>query len=90
MFALLMEPYAMIQVSTLLQLHRAVVGSFVPGNSGLFRRNPWQPLAEPRLKNTGVNLVFMQTFRLSFCDVFGSFASCITHLPRWSAMTHFS
>jgi len=27
---------------------------FVPGNFGLFRRNHWQPLAEPWLKNTGL------------------------------------
>jgi len=44
----------------LLQPHRIVVANFVPGNFGLFRRNPWQPLAEPwgsaetRLKNTAV------------------------------------
>jgi len=36
----------------LLQPHRTVIAKFVPGNFGLFRRNPWQPLAEPRLKNT--------------------------------------
>jgi len=36
LFALLMEPYAMIQVSKLLQAHRTVVGDFVPGNFGLF------------------------------------------------------
>ena len=58
MFVLLMEPYAMTQVSILLQPHRTVVVNFVPGNFSLFRRNPWQPLAEPwgsaepRLKNT--------------------------------------
>jgi len=58
MFALLMEPNAMVQVSILLQLHRTVVANFIPGNFGLFRGNPWQPLAEPkgsaepRLKNT--------------------------------------
>ena len=45
----------------LLQLHRIVVTNFVPGKFGLFRRNPWQPLAEPwgsaksRLKNTGLD-----------------------------------
>jgi len=47
MFALLMEIYAMIQVSILLQLYRTVVANFVPGNFGLFRRNTWEPLAEP-------------------------------------------
>jgi len=58
MFALLMEPYGMIQVAILLQPHRIVVANFVPGNFGLFRRKLWQPLeepwgfAEPRLKNT--------------------------------------
>jgi len=46
----------------LLQPHRTVVANFVPGNFGLFRRNPWQPLAEhkgsaePRLKNTALML----------------------------------
>ena len=50
----------MIQVSTLLQQHRTVVVNYVPGNFSLFRRNPWEPLAEPqgstepRLKNTAV------------------------------------
>jgi len=58
MFALLMVPYAMTQVSTciLLQTHRTVVANFVPGKIGLFRRNPWQPLVEPRLKNTAIVL----------------------------------
>jgi len=62
MSALLMEPYAMIQVSILLQPHRTVVANFVPGNFGLFRQKPWQPLAErkgsaePRLKNTALIL----------------------------------
>jgi len=36
MFVLLMEPYAMIQVSKLLQPHRTVVANFVPGNFSLF------------------------------------------------------
>jgi len=48
MFALLMEPYAMIQASilgycetvVLLQPHIIVVANFVLGNSGLFRRDP--------------------------------------------------
>jgi len=31
MFVLLMEPYAMIQVSILQQRHRTVVGNFIPG-----------------------------------------------------------
>jgi len=35
-----MEPYAMIQVSILVPPHRTVVTNFVPGNFGLFRRNP--------------------------------------------------
>jgi len=34
MFALLMEPYALIQVSILLQPHRTVVVIFVPGKIG--------------------------------------------------------
>jgi len=37
----------------LLQPHRAVVANFVPGNFGLFRRNPWQPLAEPLAATRG-------------------------------------
>jgi len=40
MFVLLIEFYAMIQVSISLQTHRTVVAYFVPGNFGLFRRNP--------------------------------------------------
>jgi len=44
LFALLMKLCAMIQVSILQQPHRTVVANFVPGNFGLFRRNPWQPL----------------------------------------------
>jgi len=32
LFALLMEPYAMIQVSILLQLLRTVIANFIPGN----------------------------------------------------------
>jgi len=55
MFALLTEPHAVIQVSIPLQPHRAVVANFVPGSFGLFRGNPRQPLAEPRLKNTAVH-----------------------------------
>jgi len=54
MFAMLMEPYGMIQVTILLQPHRTVVANFVPGNFDLFRRNLWQPLAEARLKDTGL------------------------------------
>jgi len=47
-----MEPYAMIKVAVLLQPHRTVAADFVPGNLGLCRGKPRQPLAEPRLKNT--------------------------------------
>jgi len=43
-----MEPYAMIQVSILLQPHRTVIANFVPDNFGLFRRKPCQPLPEPQ------------------------------------------
>jgi len=39
MFVLLMEPYAMIRLSILLQPHRTVVANFVPGNFGLLLRN---------------------------------------------------
>jgi len=42
-----MKPYAIIEVSILLQPHRTVIENFVPGNFGLFRRNLWQPLEEP-------------------------------------------
>jgi len=40
MLGLLMETYAMIQKSILLQSHRTVVANFVPGKFGLFTRNP--------------------------------------------------
>jgi len=48
-FALLIEPYAMMQVSILLQLHRTVVANLAQDKFGLglFQRNPWQSLAEP-------------------------------------------
>jgi len=36
MFALLTEPYAMIQVSLLLQPHRTVVVNLAPDKFGLF------------------------------------------------------
>jgi len=54
MFALLMEPCAMIQVSVLLQPHRIVVANFVPGNFGPFWQNPCKTLAKLRLKNTAI------------------------------------
>jgi len=41
MFALLMESC------------RTVVVNFVPGNFGFFRRNPWQPHAEPLAATRG-------------------------------------
>jgi len=41
MFALLVEPHAMIQVSLLLQPNRTVVANFIPGNFSLFWQNPW-------------------------------------------------
>jgi len=47
MFASLMEPYAMIPESITYQMGRNVAPIFY-----LFRRNRWQPLADPRLKNT--------------------------------------
>ena len=47
MFALLMEPNAMLQVSILLQLRSTVVANFVPGKFGQIPRKPQQPLAEP-------------------------------------------
>ena len=53
-FALRVEPYVTVKTVILLQPHRTVVANFIPGSFGLFRRNPWQPLAEPRFKNTGV------------------------------------
>jgi len=49
MYALLMEPYAMIQVSTLLQPHRIVFANFVPGNFGLVRRNPGRRSRNPEV-----------------------------------------
>jgi len=56
MLALVMEPYAMIQVSILLQLLRPVVANFVPSNFGLFQQNPWQPLKDTWLKNTTLTI----------------------------------
>jgi len=53
MFSLLMEPYAMIQVSEMLQPHRAVVTNFAPGKFRSVSAEPWRS-AEPRLKNTAV------------------------------------
>jgi len=49
-----------VKQRTFTQPHSTVVANFVPGNFGLFRRNPRQPLtepqgsAEPRLTNTDV------------------------------------
>jgi len=49
----------------LLQPHRTVVLNFVPGNFGLFQRNPWQPFVEPldsmkaRLKNTAIEVTLV-------------------------------
>jgi len=60
MFASLMEAYAMIQVSTIAQNCGCKFG---PSIFGLFRRNPWQPLAEPRLKNTDVDTQLMKRFK---------------------------
>ena len=48
------NPVQLWHSGTLLQPRRTVVANFVPGNFGLFRGNPWQPLAESRLKNTGL------------------------------------
>jgi len=66
MFALFMEPYAMIQVSILLKLHRTVVANFVPSKFSLYRQNLWQPLTElcgsvkPWLKNTVIQYMIMR------------------------------
>jgi len=38
-----------------LQPHWTAVANFIPGHFGPSRRNPWQQLAEPRLKNTGLD-----------------------------------
>jgi len=46
MFVLLLEPFAMIQLSILLS---AINQMDRNGIFGLFRRNPWQPLAEPQV-----------------------------------------
>jgi len=43
MFALLVEPHAMIKVFILLQPHRTVAGNFIPGKFGLFRWSPCKP-----------------------------------------------
>jgi len=44
MFILLLEPFVMIQLSILLSVINKMDRN---GIFGLFRRNPWQPLAEP-------------------------------------------
>jgi len=59
MFALLMELFAMIQLSILLPPHRTVVANFVPGNLGLFRGNPRQPLAEPQVDKYWARIFYM-------------------------------
>ena len=57
MLVLLLEPYAMIQLSILLSAVNQMDGN---GIINLFRQDPWQPLVEPwgcvepQLKNTGV------------------------------------
>jgi len=38
--------YGYCETVVLLQPHRSAVVNFVPGNVGLLRQNPWQPLAE--------------------------------------------
>jgi len=81
MFALLMEPYTMIQVSILLQPHRTVIANFVPGNFGLILRNPWKPLAEPwgsvepRLKNTVLKQykILFNNFRVPLDELVNAF-----------------
>jgi len=103
-FALLMEPYAMIQVSVLLQRHRTVVANFVPGNFGLFRRKPWRPPAEPwvsvesRSKSTALNdAVSIILSRLSWHEFTNHNMSCslcamaVTQVaPSWQAWQPFS
>jgi len=46
MFVLLMEPHATVK-QWYCYNRIELVAMFVPGNFGLFRRNSWQPLAEP-------------------------------------------
>jgi len=82
MYALLMEPYPMIQVSILWQPHRTMVANFVSGKFGLFQRNPWQALSEPwgsaelRLKK--------KNWRMTrwWCSV--SAAACCCWMRAWS------
>jgi len=68
MFALFMEPYAMIQLSLLPQPHRTVVEKFVPGNFGLFWRNPGNHSADLFPQDTGwkmlLYIITLQFFHL--------------------------
>jgi len=53
MFAVLTEPYEMIQVSISLQPHRTVLVNFVPGN---FLFVFGEPLAATRLKSIALEV----------------------------------
>jgi len=78
MFALLKEPYAMTQMSVLLQPHGTVVANFVPGNFGLLRRNP-QPVAYAE------NKIFMGG---SFSGIWWSFVFGVRCLWRHNLMSY--
>ena len=75
MFALVMEPNAMIQLSVLTQPHRTAVANFVQGDFGHFRRNPYQPLAEPW---GSTNLVWKALLYIRHC----SWPTLIQHFMR--------
>jgi len=92
--------YATINVSILLQPHKTVIANLVPGNFGLFRRNPWQPLAKSRLKNSGLGKAFdkkdikfppNKTFGLELPaaprDRSGSSADAGAMEPNWAVET---
>jgi len=55
MFALLMEPYAMIQVSNLLSLLKQMGTNVAYMSYFYVSVEPWQPLAEFWLKNTAIS-----------------------------------
>jgi len=100
MFALLVQPYAMIQVSILLSVINLMGRN---SNFGLFPRNPWLPLAETCLKNTGlgnksdkqicktkiflsmvVNYKLVSFKKILFCN----FQSCFGSRSQWKKISH--
>jgi len=58
------NPKQLWHSGTLLQPRRTVVTNFVPGDFRLFRRNPWQPLAEIPVEKHWAVLILGQMFLL--------------------------